>query len=54
MNSHLSLCDHRWFTELVHHVGLRWMFKELFVASFIVNGLNGAKLQYCCSDKVDL
>ena len=23
MNSHLSLCDHRRFTELMRHVGLR-------------------------------
>jgi hypothetical protein len=55
MNSRLSLCDHHQFTELVHHVGLRWKFKVLFVTSLTVTGLNGGKLQYCCSsDKIDL
>jgi hypothetical protein len=54
MNSLLPLCDHRQFTELVQHVGLSGMFKELFVDPLIVNGLNGGKLQYSCSDKMDM
>ena len=54
MNWRLSLCDHRRFTEPVHHVGLSGMFKELLVESLTVNGLSGGELQYSCSDKIDL
>jgi hypothetical protein len=47
MNSRLSFRDHRRFTELMHYLGL-------FVESLTLNGLSGGKLQYCCSDKIDL
>lgn len=44
MNWHLSLYDHRRFTELINHVRLRRKFKELFVDPLNINGLNGGKL----------
>jgi len=53
MDVSLSLCDHRQITELMHRVGLRWKFIELFIYWLTVNGLNGGKLQYCCSGRID-
>jgi len=54
MNSRFSLCDHRWFTKLIQHVGMSWKFKELLVDPLTVNGFNGGKLHYFCSYKIDI
>ena len=50
----MLLCDHSQFTEVGTACGVQLKVQTAICRPTYFNGLNGGKLQYCCSDKIDI